>query len=113
MKKMIVLFVVLALMVPGVASPAFAAKKADAGIVNVGNKMCPVTGDPVSGKDFVVYKGKRYDLCCPMCKKSFLKNPGKYIARMEAKEKVAAPAAMVMPAVLQPPAPPEESGKKQ
>jgi YHS domain-containing protein len=81
-------------MVPVMVSPVFAAKKASAGVVNVGNKMCPVSGDPVSGKDFVVYKGKRYDLCCPMCKKPFSKDPEKYVAKVNA-EKVSAVAPVV------------------
>lgn len=66
-------------------STAFA--KPGKGIVDAGNTMCPLTGAPVSGKDFVSYKGKRYGLCCPMCKKAFLKEPEKYIAKLKAAEK--------------------------
>ena len=50
--------------------------------VNVGNKVCPVTGEKVSGADTVEYEGKVYNLCCPMCKDEFLKNPEKYIAKV-------------------------------
>lgn len=59
-----------------------ASQKSSKGIVDVGNKICPVTGAPVSGKDFVNYKGKRYSLCCKFCKKAFLKEPTKYIAKL-------------------------------
>ena len=69
--------------------------------VEVGNKICPVSGDkvPVPGEkgamgDKLVkyeYNGKIYNLCCPMCIKDFKKNPEKYskIAEDEvAKEKM-------------------------
>ena len=81
MKKLIAVMIVLALMMPVLTAPVFAAK-AGKGVVDAGNKMCPVSGDPVSGKNFVVYKGMRYGLCCPMCKKPFLKDPEKYLAAM-------------------------------
>ena len=53
-------------------------------IADVGNTICPVSGDKVSGKHFVEYKGKRYALCCPMCEKDFKKDPEKFIAQLEA-----------------------------
>jgi Cu+-exporting ATPase len=56
--------------------------------VEVGNKTCPVSGDkiPAPGEKGtmgdhpvkVAYKGKIYNLCCPMCVKDFKKNPEKY-----------------------------------
>jgi len=52
-------------------------------IVEVGNKMCPVSGDKVSGKNFVEYEGKRYGLCCKMCADKFNKNPEKFIAMLD------------------------------
>ena len=98
MKKVIVVMVVLALMMPVMASPAFAANKAEGSIEDIGNKLCPVMGGPVNGKDFVVYEGKRYGLCCPGCDKTFLSDPAKYIAQMEAKERVpSAPEGTVVP----------------
>ena len=69
----------------GYAEPAGiegAAKQA----VDAGNKFCPVSGDAVSGKDFVEHQGKRYGLCCPACEKPFLADPEKYIAKMEKQE---------------------------
>ncbi len=68
--------------------------------VEVGNKICPVSGDkiPAPGEKGTMgdepvkyeYNGKIYNLCCPMCIKDFKKNPKKYskIAEDEvAKEK--------------------------
>ncbi len=68
--------------------------------VEVGNKICPVSGDkiPAPGEKGAMgdepvkyeYNGKIYNLCCKMCVKDFKKNPGKYskIAEDEvAKEK--------------------------
>ena len=81
-------------MMPLAASQALAADEtAQTGIMDVGNKMCPVMDGPVNGKNFVVYEGKRYGLCCPGCDKTFLSDPAKYIAQMEAKEKAVAPVA--------------------
>ena len=56
--------------------------------VEVGNKICPVSGDeiPAPGEKGTMgaesikyeYNGKIYNLCCPMCIKDFKKNPEKY-----------------------------------
>lgn len=55
---------------------------APAAAVNVGNKVCPVTGEKISeiGKYTVEYEGKVYNLCCPACKEMFLADPAKYTA---------------------------------
>lgn len=55
---------------------------------DVGNKVCPVSGNPIPvpgekgemGDEPVkyVYNGKVYNLCCSMCVKDFKKNPEKY-----------------------------------
>jgi YHS domain-containing protein len=63
----------------------------DTGAVEVGNKICPVSGEKVGQMGEVVkveYKGKIYNLCCAMCEKDFLKNPEKYreIAEEEAEK---------------------------
>ena len=52
--------------------------------VSVGNKVCPVTGLKIEklGENTVEYQGKVYNLCCPDCKDGFLKNPDKYIAKV-------------------------------
>ncbi len=74
----------------GPVTPSFAETptvvKGGEKIVEVGNKFCPVSGDEVSGKHFVIYQGKRYGLCCPMCEEKFKKNPEKYIAKMKQQE---------------------------
>lgn len=56
------------------------------GAINVGNKVCPVSGESVEvmgGPVKVEYKGKIYNLCCKMCAKDFKKNPEKYIKIVE------------------------------
>jgi hypothetical protein len=55
-------------------------------IIDVGNKTCPFLGDRVSGKDFVVYKGKRYGLCGSHCKDKFLQDPERYIKVLKRRE---------------------------
>jgi len=100
MKKMIVLTLLLLFVMPVAASRIFAVEETtQTGITDAGNKICPVSGDPVSGNDFVIYQAKRYGLCCPMCKGLFLKEPEKYIAQMEAKEKASVPTAAMTPVV--------------
>ena len=68
--------------------------------VEVGNKICPVSGDKIlsAGQKSEMgetvkyeYNGKVYNLCCKMCVKDFKKDPEKYskIAEDEvAKEKM-------------------------
>jgi YHS domain-containing protein len=49
--------------------------------VEVGNKHCPVTGNPVDamgGPIKHLYNGKIYNLCCPMCPHTFDSNPAYY-----------------------------------
>ncbi len=99
MKKLIVLALLAVFVMPLAVSQGYAADKtAQTGIVDVDNKFCPVMGGPVNGRDFVVYEGKRYGLCCPGCDKTFLSDPAKYIAKMERQESVpAAPKGTVVP----------------
>ncbi len=53
--------------------------------IDVGNKVCPVTGETIQEdtKATYAYKGKNYNFCCPMCIPEFKKNPEKYIAKAE------------------------------
>ena len=83
MKKLLAVVLLAMFLMPFAVLPAFAAEKT----VDAGNKICPISGEPVSGFAFVTYHGKRYGLCCPGCEKQFLSDPEKYIAQMEAKEK--------------------------
>lgn len=62
---------------------ADASKQAGSAVAYVNNKVCPVSGDPVDGKHFFEYSGKRYGLCCPMCAATFEKDPAKYSAIAE------------------------------
>ena len=54
----------------------------------VGNKICPVSGEKIDENTKVTYeyKGKIYNFCCPMCVEEFKKDPGKYIEKMEKAE---------------------------
>ncbi len=60
--------------------------------VEVGNKICPVSGEKVvaghEGK--IEYQGKVYNLCCQMCEKDFNKDPQKYIEKLQKMEQEAA-----------------------
>lgn len=47
-------------------------------ITDVGNKICPLTGEPVDGKTYAEYKGRRYGLCCPECGSNFWQDPDTY-----------------------------------
>jgi len=54
--------------------------------VNVGNKICPVSGGKVGqGMEAVTYEyqGKIYNFCCAMCIDEFKKDPEKYIKKVE------------------------------
>ncbi len=93
MKQLLVILMVLTFAVPAFSGLAAAAGEQDqAGLVDAGNKICPISGDPVSGKFFTVYQGKRYGLCCPACEKAFQADPEKYIAKLQ-ESGTAAPAA--------------------
>ena len=62
------------------AEKAMVAKE-DAKLVEVGNKLCPVTGEKVGEMSKAIkyeFNGKIFNLCCAMCAKDFKKDPGKY-----------------------------------
>ena len=87
MKKMILLVLLMVLVMPLAVSQVLAAEEATrSGIVDAGNKICPISGGPVSGTSFAVYQGKRYGLCCPACEKPFLADPEKFISLLKLKE---------------------------
>ena len=57
-------------------------------VVEVGNKICPVSGDKIEEIEEgaalkVEDKGKVYNLCCKACMKDFKKDPDKYIQKIE------------------------------
>jgi YHS domain-containing protein len=57
-------------------------------VVEINNKICPVTGEAIQEKSKAqyTYKGKVYDFCCPMCIDEFKKDPEKYITKIGAQE---------------------------
>src|SRR4051794_32135627 len=49
------------------------------GAVDLGNSVCPVSGDQIGDSKFIeVYNGKVYHFCCSDCPKDFKKDPEKY-----------------------------------
>jgi len=57
-------------------------------VQNVGNKICPVTGNQIVEDAKVAYEygGKVYNFCCQGCIEPFKKNPEKYIKIIEEKK---------------------------
>ena len=54
-------------------------KADDKAAVDVGNTVCPVTGDKVGDSKLTgTYDGKTYHFCCDDCPKAFAKDPAKY-----------------------------------
>jgi YHS domain-containing protein len=53
--------------------------------VDVGNRICPVTGEEIEEKNKTTYeyKGKIYNFCCPACIDEFKKDPQKYIKKVK------------------------------
>lgn len=65
-------------------------KESSAEAVEVGNKICPVSGEEVAAMDTAIkyeYNGKVYNLCCSGCVEIFKENPQEYsdIAEQEAR----------------------------
>ena len=61
--------------------PAMAQSAATSQAVEVGNKICPVSGNKVGEMGPAIkhkYNGKIYNLCCGMCPRKFDKDPAKY-----------------------------------
>jgi YHS domain-containing protein len=79
MKKVIALTLGVFLLASGVS---FAQAPQAATLVEVENKICPVSGEKVGGSmgEGVKYEynGKIYNLCCPACKKDFKNDPEKF-----------------------------------
>ena len=88
MRTMVRLFavaVVAGLLISGAAHAASdtavsVTEQKKAAVVDVGNKVCPVTGEPVDGKTFYEYNGKRYGFCCSGCIATFKSDPEKFSA---------------------------------
>ena len=56
---------------------------------NVTNKMCPVSGGPVSEKFRAEYKGQYVYMCCEGCLTEFNKNPEMYVAKLSKEDQEA------------------------
>ncbi len=67
------------------ASEEAATKQETVKAQDVGNKICPVTGEKIDEKTKATYEyeGKIYNFCCPVCIEEFKKDPGKYIKKVE------------------------------
>jgi len=54
--------------------------------LNVGNKICPVSGEKIDEKTKATYEhgGKVYNFCCASCIGEFRRDPAKYIKKVEA-----------------------------
>lgn len=93
----IVIMVVCFMVVLGMSSISFSQNQTEilepsAGdktpAVNVGNKICPVSGMMVGGDQGMApatyeYQGKIYNFCCSGCIEEFKKDPEKYIKKVE------------------------------
>src|SRR5437867_4470445 len=56
---------------------------------NVTNKMCPVSGGPVSEKYRAEYKGQYVYMCCEGCLKEFNQSPDKFVAKLSKEDQEA------------------------
>jgi len=70
------------LFVPAVLLAAEKEKPAKPTYQKFNNPICPVMNRKITGKNFVVHNGVRYELCCKSCEKAFPKNPDKYLAKL-------------------------------
>jgi len=69
----------------GLSEKAVNPAPADRGGVNVGNKICPVSGEKIEEKlkSTYEYNGKVYNFCCASCVDEFKNDPEKYIKKIE------------------------------
>ena len=58
--------------------------QAESTAVDAGNKICPVSGEPIdeAAKATYEYEGKIYNFCCAGCIEEFKKEPQKYIDKV-------------------------------
>jgi YHS domain-containing protein len=77
--ELIAVCLVVSLVVLGVlaAAPVHGADKSKA------QTLCPIMGGPIDKTAYVDYEGKRVYFCCTGCKSTFLKEPEKYVKKME------------------------------
>lgn len=56
---------------------------------NVTNKVCPVSGGPVSEKYRAEYKGQYVYMCCEGCLSEFKKSPETFVAKLSKEDQEA------------------------
>jgi len=65
------------------SKPVVPAKTGGEG-VQIAQKTCPVTGDPIDKRFYVDHQGRRIYFCCEACIKAFKKDPDKYVKKLDA-----------------------------
>jgi len=80
MKKSIAWSVLLLFIALCLAGPVLAAKKSSAGSPQ---QFCPVMGGKINKDLYADHEGKRVYFCCPGCREQFLKDPAKYIKKLQ------------------------------
>jgi len=80
MKKWIAVTVLLLFALVSIAGPALAVEKSSKGTPQ---EYCPVMGGKIDKNVYADYEGKRVYFCCTSCKQEFMKNPEKYIKKLE------------------------------
>lgn len=92
MKKISVMFGLLSLLVLGGSTVKAETISQEINVtaqvdkpVDVGNKICPVSGEKIDPKfkETYEYNGKIYNFCCAMCIDTFKSNPDKYIKKVK------------------------------
>lgn len=63
-------------------------------VVDIGNKICPVSGEKIDEETKITYEyeGKIYNFCCAGCIDEFKKDPEKYIKKVDEELKKASEA---------------------
>lgn len=69
---------------------------------NVTNKMCPVSGGPVSEKYRAEYKGQYVYMCCEGCLTEFSKSPETFVAKLSKEDQEAIKANELCPITKEP-----------
>jgi YHS domain-containing protein len=84
MRRITVAFFLL-MLIAGAAAVNSAADDTDK--KQVTNKLCPVSGGPVSEKYRAEYNGQYVYVCCEGCVNEFKKDPEKFVAKMSKEER--------------------------
>ncbi len=81
--------VVLALLIALLGLTAFLAWPHRGEGVDIGNALCPVTGDVSDPAVFVVYHDMKVRFCCPSCDLDFGSDPVRYLHALRVDSAVA------------------------